>query len=86
MLASLDDNPNGMRSDFERSVAFLLPTDPVKKKRGGGKRNAGQISATVAAATGDRGEMVQRMPHSHPLYCPDNAARYAQLVTSTLGT
>ena len=31
-------------------------------------------------------EMVQRMPHSHPLYRPDNATGYAQLVTATLGT
>ena len=46
----LDDSPTGMRMDFERSVAFLLPTDPVKKKRGG-KRNAGQISSTAAAAS-----------------------------------
>ena len=30
----LDDSLTGMRSDFERSVAFLLPTDPVKKKKG----------------------------------------------------
>ena len=35
---------------FESAVAFLLPTDPVKKRRGG-KRAAAQISATVAAAT-----------------------------------
>ena len=31
-------------------------------------------------------EMVERMPHIHPLYCPDNATGYAQLVTATLGT
>ena len=45
-----DDNPGGMRQTFESAVAFLLPTDPVKKRRGG-KRAAAQISATVAAAT-----------------------------------
>ena len=28
----LDDGAEGMRSDFERAVAFLLPTDPVQKK------------------------------------------------------
>ena len=49
----LDDSVGGMRSDFERSVAFLLPTDPVKKKRGGNKRNAGQISSTTAANSND---------------------------------
>ena len=46
----LDDSPTGMRSDFERSVAFLLPTDPVKKKKGV-KRDAGRISSTTAEAS-----------------------------------
>jgi len=32
------------------------------------------------------GEMVKRMSHAHPLYRPDNATGYAQLVTATLGT
>ena len=32
------------------------------------------------------GEMVERMSHAHPLYRPDNATGYAQLVTATLGT
>ena len=50
----LDDSVTGMRSDFERSVAFLLPTDPVKKKRGA-KRDAGRISSTTAASPGDGG-------------------------------
>ncbi len=50
----LDDSVTGMRSDFERSVAFLLPTDPVKKKRGD-KHNAGRISLATAAAPGDGG-------------------------------
>ena len=48
----MDDGAAGMRSDFERAVAFLLPTDPVKKKRGGSKRNAGHISSTTAAGGG----------------------------------
>ena len=48
----MDDGAAGMRSDFERAVAFLLPTDPVKKKRGGTKRNAGHISAATAAGGG----------------------------------
>ena len=50
----LDDSLTGMRSDFERSVAFLLPTDPVKKKKGV-KRDAGRISSTAAEATGAGG-------------------------------
>ena len=50
----LDDSPTGMRSDFERAVAFLLPTDPIKKKRGG-KRVAGLISSTNATTPGGGG-------------------------------
>ena len=55
-------NPSGTRNDFERAVAFLLPMDPVGKKRRGGKRTAAQISsatggnettAEVAACGGD---------------------------------
>ena len=38
--------PTGTRNDFERAVAFLLPTDPVRKKKRGGKRHAAHISAT----------------------------------------
>ena len=29
----LDDGESGMRSDFERAVAFLLPTDPINKNQ-----------------------------------------------------
>ncbi len=36
-------NPSGTHNDFERAVAFLLPTDPVRKKRRE-KRQAAQIS------------------------------------------
>ncbi len=43
-----DDRVGEMQSNFERTVVFLLPTDPVKKKRGGSKRNVGQISSTTA--------------------------------------
>ena len=41
----LDDGPNGMRRDFERTVAFLLPTDPVRKRQKDNKRGAANISA-----------------------------------------
>ena len=51
----LDDGANGMREDFERSVAFLLPTDPVRKKRGA-KRSAAQISAVGAANPSNKGK------------------------------
>ena len=46
----LDNGPNGMRGDFERAVAFLLPTNPVKRKRVGGKRDSAQISAAEGMA------------------------------------
>ena len=49
----LDDGANGMRGDFERSVAFLLPTDPVKRKQKGAKRTSAQISATDATESED---------------------------------
>ena len=29
----LDDVESGMRSDFERAVAFLLPTNPINKNQ-----------------------------------------------------
>ena len=44
----MDDGAAGMRSDFERSVAFLLPTDPIKKNQRS-KRRAATISSVVAS-------------------------------------
>ena len=43
----MDDTANGMRNNFEAAVAFLLPTDPVerKKARGGNKRAIAEVSA-----------------------------------------
>ena len=42
-----DDGANGMRSDFERAAAHLLPYDPVVQKRSAGtKRPAANISDT----------------------------------------
>ena len=41
----LDDGVGGMRRDFERTVAFLLPTDPVMKRQKDNKRGAAYISA-----------------------------------------
>ena len=48
----LDDGPSRMRINFKAAVAFLLPTDPVKRKRGSNKRSAAQISSTVAVQIG----------------------------------
>jgi hypothetical protein len=42
-----DDGPNCNRNDFESAATYLLPYEPVPKKRlSGSKREAGQISAT----------------------------------------
>ena len=42
-----DDGANGMRSDFEKAVAHLLPYDPVPRKRAAGmKQPAANISDT----------------------------------------
>ena len=41
----MDDTANGMRNNFEAAVAFLLPTDPVdKKKSKNSKRNIAEVS------------------------------------------
>ena len=42
-----DDGPTGMRNDFEKAAAHLLPYDPVAKRRATStnKRGAAQISA-----------------------------------------
>jgi hypothetical protein len=40
-----DQGPNGMRSDFERAVAHVLPYDPVAKKRAAAKRGSALISS-----------------------------------------
>ena len=46
-----DDGPTGMRNDFERAAAHLLPYDPVAKRRATAtnKRGSSQISAVDAA-------------------------------------
>lgn len=44
----LDDTPNGMRNNFEATVAFLLPTDPVEKKKARNKRPIADVAATEA--------------------------------------
>ena len=42
-----DDGANGMRSDFEKAAAHLLPYDPVARKRAAGtKQPAANISDT----------------------------------------
>ena len=46
-----DDTPTGKRNNFEEAVAYLIPTDPVKKKGRKGKRGAAEISSTQARGT-----------------------------------
>ena len=42
-----DDGVNGMRSDFEKAAAHLLPNDPIARKQTAGlKRPAANISDT----------------------------------------
>jgi hypothetical protein len=41
----LDDTANGMRNNFEAAVSFLLPTDPVEKKKSKSKRPLAEVSA-----------------------------------------
>ena len=48
----VDDSPTGLRQDFERSVALLLPTCPVKRKRSGKRKSAEISSVTVGADEG----------------------------------
>ena len=70
-----------MRQDFERAVAFLLPTDPVKKKRGG-KRGAAQISAVVAAAASEEKEKPNDKsgsPNKKPRFKPNTGKTGVEL-------
>lgn len=50
----MDDREGGLRSDFERSVALLLPVDPVAKRQKG-KRTAAEISTTNGKVKTSRG-------------------------------
>ena len=34
----MDDGANGMRSDFEKAAAHLLPYDPITRKRAAGTK------------------------------------------------
>ncbi len=54
-------NPSGHCNNFESAVAFLLQTEPGKKKRGG-KRPAAQISATTADDKGKEKKKVAFKP------------------------
>eukprot|EP00970_Alexandrium_tamarense_P005427 scaffold892_cov144-Alexandrium_tamarense.AAC.8 len=50
-VAAIRQDNGGMREDFERAVTFLLPCDPVARKRHKEKRLFANISSTDAAAT-----------------------------------
>jgi hypothetical protein len=49
-LVKNDTGPNGKRSNFEATAAFLLPEDPVAKKRSDNKRPYAEISAVDSSA------------------------------------
>ena len=50
----LDDSPTGLRNNFERAAALLLPVDPVERKKKG-KRTIGNISAATAKPSASGG-------------------------------
>ena len=51
-----DTGDDGMRNNFEAAAAYLLPYDPVAKKRAAnGKSRGGQISSTDGEETADVG-------------------------------
>ena len=48
-IANILDDENGKRQDFEAAAAYLLPKDPVAKRRGTGqKRSSAEISGATA--------------------------------------
>ena len=49
----LDDEPGGMRHDFERAVTFMLPTDPVKKRT---DKNNKCCDANISVVSGPPGK------------------------------
>jgi hypothetical protein len=52
-----DDGPNGKRNNFEASASYLLPYDPVAKKRSNKRDHdatIGDATADVAATFGDK--------------------------------
>jgi hypothetical protein len=59
-MIATDDGPNGKRNDFEATAAYLLPYDPVAKKRNlAGKRgdreaSISDVSAEVSAGFGSK--------------------------------
>jgi hypothetical protein len=59
-MIATDDGPNGKRNDFEATAAYLLPYDPVAKKRNvTGKRgdreaSVSDVSADVSAGFGSK--------------------------------
>jgi hypothetical protein len=60
-------DPTGMRNDFESAVAFLLPRDPVKKKKSN-KRTSAQISATAGGDTGEKSDRKKKKVTFRPAF------------------
>lgn len=59
-MIATDDGPNGKRNDFEATAAYLLPYDPVAKKRNINNKRADRdaivsdVSAEVSAGFGSK--------------------------------
>ena len=52
-----DDGPKGKQNDFEAAAAYIIPYDPVAKKKTTGKRYNGDISAANATNTQEGGNI-----------------------------
>lgn len=51
---NMDEDPDGIRYDFERCVRKITPADPVAMKRAGGKRGSAEISSAVSFSEGTK--------------------------------
>ena len=45
---NMDNDPNGMRNDFEKAATYLRPLCPVAKRR----KTTGNVNANVSSAAG----------------------------------
>ena len=56
-IANILDDKNGKRQDFEATAAYLLPKDPVAKRRGTGQKwSSTEISNTTAKKVSAKGK------------------------------
>jgi hypothetical protein len=84
----LDDGANGMRNNFEMAVTFLLPTDPIiKKKASGDKRPAADISSVeIKKGTGNTGVELRYYDHADYMrLSPDQKHELKEWRTTSAG-